>query len=146
MVNLYFEEKKLQARTLVDNEWSVWLESFFAQDVVKKTWNEAINEENAEQKMNALKNIVQVVHGEYNELLRSTMEPLETLHIECVTVIQEEYQKAKRMNSAITNNIASVHDIQKAKSELLPQNLKNVEDILYQYLKKVDAIMDKWQE
>jgi hypothetical protein len=144
MINLYFEEKKLQAKTVVDNELHpAWLESFFAKDAVKKVWNEAINEDNEEKRMNALKRIVQAVQEEYNELLNSKIEPLETLRIECLIVIQEEYQKARRMNRSITENIASVRDIQKARNELLPHSLKNVEDILYRYLQKVDTIIDK---
>jgi hypothetical protein len=101
MINLYFEEKKLQAKTIVDNElYPAWLDDFFAKDVVKKGWNEAAEVDSAK-RMETFKGFVQIVQKEYNEQLRTATDPLEKLYIESLSVIKEEYQKARVMNTVI---------------------------------------------
>src|SRR5215470_14285551 len=95
IINLYFAEKKLQAKTIVDNElYPAWSDDFFAKDIVKKAWNEAVEADSAK-RMETFKGIVQIVQKEYNELLREATDPLEKLYVETLAVIREEYQKAR---------------------------------------------------
>ncbi|MDR2728492.1 MAG: hypothetical protein LBB56_05110 [Chitinispirillales bacterium] len=145
MINLYFEEKKLQAKAVVDNElYPAWLDDFFAKDVVKKGWNEAAEADSAK-RMETFKGFVQIVQKEYGELLRAAAEPLEKLYAESLSVIKEEYHKARVMNTVIGENISSAQAVLEARSKLIPQNLKNAEDVLNQYLQKADNIINAMQ-
>jgi hypothetical protein len=146
MINNYFEEKKLHAKTIIDKKWyPLFLEDFFKKDVVKEIWDEAIKSDDSEERIEAFKDVVQVVQEKYNETLNSMIEPLEKLRIECLTTVQEEYQKAKWMNRVISENISSVHKVQEARNRLMPQNMKNIEDMMYQYMQKADNVMNEVQ-
>ena len=147
IINLYFEEKKSNAKTTIEKEWyPLFLEEFFKNEIVKEIWDDAVKIDSTEKRMKALKEIVQVIHEKYIEILNSVIEPLEKTHIECLTVIQEEYQKAKQMNRAISENIASVHNLQEARNKLIPIDIKGVENIMYQYMQKADNIMNEVQK
>ncbi|MDR0307059.1 MAG: hypothetical protein LBI42_09525 [Chitinispirillales bacterium] len=142
VINLYFVEKKLQTKTFVDNElYPAWLDDFFGKDVVKKGWNEAVEGDSAK-RMETFKGIVKIVQNEYNVLLQTAMAPLDKLHVESLEAIREEYQKARSMNRTIGENISSVHEVQEARNQLIPQKIKDAEDALHQYLQKADDIVD----
>jgi hypothetical protein len=147
IVNLYFEEKKSHAKAIIDKEWyPLFLEDFFKNNIVKEIWSEAVKTDSIEKRMEALKDLVQVVQEKYNKTLNSTIEPLEKTRIECLTAIQEEYQKAKSMNRMISENISSVHDVQEVRSKLMPQNIKNIEDVMHLYMQKADNVMNETQK
>lgn len=146
IVNKYFEEKKQYAKEIIDKQWyPVFLDEFFKNEAVKEVWEEAIASSNAEARVDALKDIVQVVKEQHDAMTNSIIQPLEQARIECLTAIQNEYEKAKLMNQTITKNISSVNDVHEMRMRLLPAEIQNAENIIYQYMEKADSILDKIQ-
>jgi len=146
IINKYFEEKKQYAKEIIDKEWyPVFLDEFFKNEVVKEVWDEAIASNDAENRMEALKEIIQVIHEKHAEMIDSILLPLEKARLECLAAIQNEYEKAKQMNRTITENISSVQEAQQMRNNLLPTEVTNVENVLFQYMEKADSILDKVQ-
>ncbi len=147
IVNKYFEEKKQYAEEIIiEKEWyPAFLNEFFKNEVVKEVWEEAVETNDVETRMEVLKEIIQVIHEERIEMHDSMIQPLEKMRIECISAIQSEYEKAKQMNRTITENISSVSEVQEMRNNLLPTEIKNIENIMFQYMEKADAILDKVQ-
>ncbi|MDR2084889.1 MAG: hypothetical protein LBP67_07835 [Bacteroidales bacterium] len=146
IVNKYFEDKKQYAEEIIEKEWyPAFLDEFFKNEVVKEVWEEAVESNDAETRMEALKEIIQVIHEKRTEIMDSMIQPLEKTRIECISAIQSEYEKAKQMNRTITENISSVNEAQEMRNNLLPTEVKNVENIMFQYMEKADTILDKVQ-
>jgi hypothetical protein len=144
IIDAYFNEKKRQAREIVDNEaYPMWQDDFFAKDEIKKEWRKAIAKDTGAQSMESLSDILGFVHKEYNAILRLATEPLEKQHDETLALIREEYQKARNMIRTIRENISSVRDVQEARERLMPKEIKNAENIFNQYLQEADAIINK---
>jgi len=142
VIDAYFNEKILQAEAIVNNKmYPEWLDDFFAKDAVKKEWGKTLSEDGA-QRMESLKAIVEIVQREYNTLRRSATEPLEKQHAESAALIREEYRKARDMARIIRENVSSVRDVKEARDKLTPQEIKDAENKLYQYMQKADAIVD----
>ena len=147
IINEYFEARKQYAREVIDNEWyPLFLENFFKMKDVKEVWEEAVSATDTKERMETLKDIVQVVQAEYNNMINSVIQPLEKDRIECLTVVQNEYQKAKLMNRTIAENISSVQEVQEIRNNLLPTELKNAEEIMHQYMQKAETILDNVQD
>jgi prophage DNA circulation protein len=146
ITNKYFEEKKINAKEIIDKVWyPLFLEEFFKNTTVQEVWEEVSVTSDNEKKMETLKEIVQVIQEKYNVMMDSTLLPLEVSRIECITAIQKEYQKAKQMSRTISENISSVNDVQELRNQFIPVDMGNIEDIMYQYMQKADGILDKVQ-
>jgi len=146
VIDVYFKEKKQQAKAIVDDKmYPEWLNDFFAKDAVKKEWGNAAMGDSA-QKMETFKAIVEIAQKEYNTLLQAAVEPLEKQHTESLALIREEYQKARNMARIIRENVSSVRDVQEARERLTPQEIMDAENKLYQYLQKADAIVDTMRD
>ena len=63
-------------------------------------------------------------------------------------LIEDEYRKTKAMNSAITNNVASVNEIQEKRKELLSKifNTDELNGKIDGALLKVDSVLNKVQK
>ena len=62
-------------------------------------------------------------------------------------MIEDEYRKARAMNSAITNNVASVNEIQEKRNELLSKivNTDEINGKIDGALLKADSVLNKVQ-
>jgi hypothetical protein len=146
VIDVYFKEKKTQAKAIVDNKmYPEWLDDFFAKDVVKKEWGKAVAEDSA-QRMETFKAIVEIVQKEYNTILQSAIEPIEQQHDNSLALIREEYRKARNTARIIRENVSSVREVQEARERLTPQEIKDAENKLYQYIQKADAIVDTMRD
>ena len=63
-------------------------------------------------------------------------------------LIEDEYRKTKAMNSAITNNVASVNEIQEKRKELISKII-NTNELNFKIdgaLQKVDSVINRIQK
>jgi len=65
-----------------------------------------------------------------------------------VVLIEDEYRKTRAMNSAITNNVASVNEIQEKRNELLSKivNRDELNGKIDEALLKADSVLNKIQK
>ena len=65
-----------------------------------------------------------------------------------IELIGDEYRKTKAMNSAITNNVASVNEIQEKRKELISKII-NTNELNFKIdgaLQKVDSVINRIQK
>jgi len=148
MVELYCSEREKRAISFLDNEWyPSYLNNLFENESVQDLWQQVINSEDKQERMSMLKLLTQVSQEDYNAQKVILREPITESRAELRKVILFEYQKAKEMNLTVTNNIASVHDVQEIRKNYLSKavDVDNIEYRLEQSIHKIDSVFNKTQ-
>ena len=146
LVNLYFEERKKTALDFLDNEWyTMYLDEFFKEQTIIDFWDETIKSEATLIRTENMKMITIVIQEEYMKKRESLLTPIQLKKEEMRIVVSEEYKKALTMNAAITNNVASVNDIQEKRKELLSDfiDTDRLENKLNTKLDQLDEMLNK---
>jgi hypothetical protein len=149
MVDLYFDERESQALEFLNNEWyPMFLDNFFKEDAVVELWEETVNSNNISDRTENVKMLTVVIQENYMEMHDSLFIPIQKMKEEMRIAITEEYRKARTMNAAITNNVASVNDIQEKRKELLSNfvDYESLENKLDEGLNQLDNILDQSQK
>jgi hypothetical protein len=149
VLNLYFEERENLALEFLNNEWyPMYLDNFFKEIKVIELWEETVNSKNMLERIENVKMLTVVIQENYMERRDSLFIPIQKANEEMRIAIAEEYKKARTMNAAITNNIASVNDIQEKRKELLSNfiDYELLENKLNEGLNQLDNILDQGQK
>ncbi len=149
MVNLYFEERESLALEFLNNEWyPMFLDNFFKEEAVVELWEETVNSKNTLERTGNVKMLTVVIQENYMGMRDSLFIPIQRMREEMRIAITEEYKKTRTMNAAITNNIASVNDIQEKRKELLLNfiDYELLENKLNEGLAQLDNIIDRSQK
>lgn len=149
IAELYCLEKEKEAISLLDNEWyPAYLNKLFDTEYVSEVWQDIVNSQNKSERMAMIKAITQISQEDYKVEKDNLMRPIIESRAELRKVILSEYQKAKDMNLTITNNIASVNDVQEVRKNYLSK-VVNIDKIDYQIEKsanKIDSVFNKTQD
>lgn len=149
MVNLYFEERESLALEFLNNEWyPMFLDNFFKEEAVVELWEETVNSKNMLERTGNVKMLTVAIQENYMGMRDSLFIPIQRMREEMRIAIMDEYKKARTMNAAITNNIASVNDIQEKRKELLLNfiDYELLENKLNEGLDQLDNIIDRSQK
>ncbi|MHB1106209.1 MAG: hypothetical protein ACYCZ2_07590 [Lutibacter sp.] len=149
MVNLYFEERESLALEFLNNEWyPMFLDNFFKEEAVVELWEETVNSKNTLERTGNVKMLTVAIQENYMGMRDSLFIPIQRMREEMRIAIMDEYKKARTMNAAITNNIASVNDIQEKRKELLLNfiDYELLENKLNEGLAQLDNIIDRSQK
>lgn len=149
MVNLYFDERENLASEFLNDKWyPMFLDNFFKEDAVIELWEETVNSKNILDRTENVKMLTVVIQENYMVMRDSLFIPIQKMKEEMRIAITEEYNKARTMNAAIINNIASVNDIQEKRKELLSNfiDYESLENKLNKGLNQLDNILDRSQK
>ena len=149
LVNLYFDRRENSALDFLNNEWyPVYLNNFLEQEAVATIWNQSLSDSKTEDRVAKMKLITQVTQEAYMQMRDSILEPLTSGRKSMIELIEDEYRKTRAMNSAITNNVASVNEIQEKRNEMLSKigNRDELNDKIDGALLKADSVLNKIQK
>ena len=149
LVNLYFDQREKSALNFLNKEWyPVYLNNFIQQETVATIWNQSLSDSKTEDRVAKMKLITQVTQEAYMQMRDSLLVPLSLSRKKMIELIGDEYRKTKAMNSAITNNVTSVNEIQEKRNELLSKivNTDELNSKIDGALLKVDSVLNKVQK
>lgn len=149
MVNLYFDERENLASEFLNDKWyPMFLDNFFKEEAVVELWEETVNSKNTLERTGNVKMLTVAIQENYMGMRDSLFIPIQRMREEMRIAIMDEYKKARTMNAAITNNIASVNDIQEKRKELLLNfiDYELLENKLNEGLAQLDNIIDRSQK
>jgi hypothetical protein len=149
IVSLYFDERENLALEFLNNEWyPMFLDNFLKEEAVVELWEDTFNSKNKIEQTENVKMLTVVIQENYMAMRDSLFVPIKKMKEEMGIAITEEYKKARAMNAAITNNIASVNDIQEKRKELLSNFIDNasLENKLNVGLAQLDYILNQSQK
>jgi len=149
LVNLYFDRREKSALDFLNNEWyPVYLNNFLEQETVVTIWNQSLSDSKTLDRVTKMKLITQVTQEAYMQMRDSILEPLTSGRKSMIELIEDEYRKTRAMNSAITNNVASVNEIQEKRNELLSKivNRDELNGKIDDALLKADSVLNKIQK
>jgi len=149
LVNLYFDQREKSALNFLNKEWyPVYLNNFIQQETVATIWNQSLSDSKTEDRVAKMKLITQVTQEAYMQMRDSLLGPLSLSRKKMIELIGDEYRKTKAMNSAITNNVASVNEIQEKRKELISKII-NTNELNFKIdgaLQKVDSVINRIQK
>jgi len=149
LVNLYFDQREKSALNFLNKEWyPVYLNNFIQQETVATIWNQSLSDSKTEDRVAKMKLITQVTQEAYMQMRDSLLVPLSLSRKKMIELIGDEYRKTKAMNSAITNNVASVNEIQEKRKELISKII-NTNELNFKIdgaLQKVDSVINRIQK
>ena len=149
LVNLYFDQREKSALNFLNKEWyPVYLNNFIQQETVATIWNQSLSDSKTEDRVAKMKLITQVTQEAYMQMRDSLLVPLSLSRKKMIELIGDEYRKTKAMNSAITNNVASVNEIQEKRKELISKVI-NTNELNFKIdgaLQKVDSVINRIQK
>ena len=148
LINLYFDQREKNALDFLNKEWyPVYLNNFLQQETVATIWNQSLSDSKTEDRVEKMKLITQVTQEAYMQMRDSILGPLSLTRKSVLEMIEDEYRKARAMNSAITNNVASVNEIQEKRNELLSKivNTDEINGKIDGALLKADSVLNKVQ-
>jgi len=149
LVNLYFDRREKSALDFLNNEWyPFYLNNFLEQETVVTIWNQSLSDSKTVDRVTKMKLITQVTQEAYMQMRDSILEPLTSGRKSMIELIEDEYRKTRAMNSAITNNVASVNEIQEKRNELLSKivNRDELNGKIDDALLKADSVLNKIQK
>lgn len=149
IVELYCSEREKRAISFLDNEWySTYLNNLFEKDYVEDIWQQIVDSQDKQERMLMIKALTQVSQEEYNAQKVILMAPITESRTELRKIILSEYQKAKDMNLTVTNNIASVHDVQEIRKNYLSKavDIDKIESQIEKSTNKIDSVFNKTQD
>lgn len=149
MINLYFDERERLALEFLNDEWyPMFLDNFFKEQPVVALWDETINSKNTLERITNVQMLTVVIQENYMNQRDSLLMPIKKMREEMRIAVTEEYQKARIMNSAITNNVASVNEIQEKQKEALSKivDYELLDKKLNEGLAKLDNMLDQSQK
>lgn len=149
MTELYCNEKEKRVITFLDEEWyPAYINNLFNEKYVKDAWQEVIDSQDVLERMSILKILTQVSMEDYNSQKSIMMGPIIESRTELRKIILAEYQKAKEMNLTVTNNIASVHDIQQVRNNFLSKavDVDKIDREIQKSVNKIDSVFNKTQD
>jgi hypothetical protein len=149
LVNLYFDRREKSALDFLNNEWyPFYLNNFLEQETVVTIWNQSLSDSKTVDRVTKMKLITQVTQEAYMQMRDSILEPLTSGRKSMIELIEDEYRKTRAMNSAITNNVASVNKIQEKRNELLSKivNRDELNGKIDDALLKADSVLNKIQK
>ena len=149
LINLYFDQREKNALDFLNKEWyPVYLNNFLQQKTIATIWNQSLSDSKTEDRVTKMKLITRVTQEAYMQMRDSILGPLTMTRKSMVVLIEDEYRKTRAMNSAITNNVASVNEIQEKRNELLSKivNRDELNGKIDEALLKADSVLNKIQK
>ncbi len=149
IINLYFDEKEKTILTFLDNQWyPAYLDMLFEEEYVQTIWEEAINSVDKRDRMEILKALTQIAQEKYIEQRNILLEPIRQGRKEMQALVISEYQKAKTMNSSITNNISQIQQIQEERTKYLSKivDIEKIDVKMQESLLKIDSLFQSTQQ
>lgn len=148
ILNLYFNDKRQKSVDYLDNKWyPAFINELYKQEYVSTIWQEAINAKDINKRTEVLKAITLISLEEYNKQRKLLIDPIDECQSEMLTLVKEEYQKAKRMNLAVTQNISLVQQIQEKQNKYLSGivNTEKIDQQMEQSVARVDSAFSRIQ-
>lgn len=146
LLNNYFEQRKLDALTFLDDKWYPnYLNNLFKEQVIIDTWEKIVETTDLEEKIEIMEMLTTVIQEEYMAKRQDLLEPIEKYESEVGTAIREQYTKTKNMNATITSNVLSASDVQAKQKEYLSKvvDVDNINEKVNTSISKLDAILKK---
>lgn len=149
IINLYFDEKEQTVLTFLENKWyPTYLDMLFEEEYIKTIWEEAINSLDKKDRMEILKALTQIAQEKYIEQRNILLAPIQQGRKEMQTLVINEYQKAKTMNSSITNNISQIQQIQEERTKYLSKivDVEKIDIKMQESLSRIDSLFQSTQQ
>lgn len=149
IIDSYFNEKENNIIIFLNTTWyPAYLEMLFAEEYINSMWEEAVNTQNKDERMEILKALTQVAQERYMRQKDSLILPLQQARKDMQTLIINEYQKAKTMNSSITNNISQIQQIQEERKKYMSKiiDMDKIDVKMQKSLGKVDSLFQNVQK
>ncbi len=149
MVTLYFDEKEKLAIEFLENEWyPMFLDKFYEKETITAFHEETLKLTDPLKRKENIEMLTTVIQENYMAERDSLITPIQKAKKEMTALVREEYNKARVMNAAITNNIASVNDIQEKRKELLSNivDYESLENQLNERLAQLDDLLEQGQK
>lgn len=149
IIDSYFNEKENNIITFLNIKWyPAYLEMLFEEEYIKSIWEEAINTQNKDERMDILKALTQVTQERYMKQKDSLILPLQQARKNMQKLIINEYQKAKTMNLSITNNISQIQQIQEERKKYMSKiiDIDKIDIKMQESLGKVDSLFQNVQK
>lgn len=149
LIDVYFGEKEREIIDFLDNEWyPLYLDNFFNDSDVEEVWEEIINSPDKDKRITDLQMVVSVIQSEYSAQRESLLGPLEETRRELLKVVQNEYQKARTMNDAVLNNVASANEVQEVRNAYLAKSVdvSFIESTIGTYFDKANSILTTFKK
>ena len=120
----------------------------FEEEYVQTIWEEAINSVDKKDRMEILKALTQIAQEKYIEQRNILLEPIRQGRKEMQALVISEYQKAKTMNSSITNNISQIQQIQEERTRYLSKivDVEKIDVKMQESLLKIDSLFQSTQQ
>lgn len=138
---LYAEKEKNVAR-YVDEEWyPYWLEQFFSNPVTESVWDEAVRTDSMEYRMEIVQALTKICMDEYKSYKDSLLSQIQAERDSVTALCEEQYDKALRMNTAITRNVKSAAGVNEKYESLLGKvvDVEKMDSLVQSSLDRIDG-------
>ena len=140
-----YKEKEKNVTDYVDNIWfPQYLEEYFQKPIIQEAWNEAVNTDSLEYRLELIENLTQICMEEYKTYKESLLSPIYAEKDTILRNFNEQYDLALKMNSIITRNVKSASDLQSEYKSYLNKivSTEKLDSITQSSLDKIDKQFD----
>lgn len=140
-----YKEKEKNVTDYVDNIWfPQYLEKYFQKTIIQEAWNEAVNTDSLEYRLELIQTLTQICMEEYKTYKESLLSPIYAEKDTILRNFNEQYDLALKMNSIITKNVKSASDLQSEYKSYLNKivSTEKLDSITQSSLDKIDKQFD----
>lgn len=140
-----YKEKEKNVTDYVDNIWfPQYLEEYFQKPIIQEAWNEAVNTDSLEYRLELIQTLTQICMEEYKTYKESLLSPIYAEKDTILRNFNEQYDLALKMNSIITRNVKSASDLQSEYKSYLNKivSTEKLDSITQSSLDKIDKQFD----
>ena len=140
-----YKEKEKNVTDYVDNIWfPQYLEEYFQKPIIQEAWNEAVNTDSLEYRLELIQTLTQICMEEYKTYKKSLLSPIYAEKDTILRNFNEQYDLALKMNSIITRNVKSASDLQSEYKSYLNKivSTEKLDSITQSSLDKIDKQFD----
>lgn len=140
-----YKEKEKNITDYVDNVWfPQYLEEYFQKPIIQEAWNEAVNTDSLEYRLELIQTLTQICMEEYKTYKESLLSPIYAEKDTILRNFNEQYDLALKMNSIITRNVKSASDLQSEYKSYLNKivSTEKLDSITQSSLDKIDKQFD----
>lgn len=142
---MLYKEKEKNITDYVDNVWfPQYLEEYFQKPIIQEAWNEAVNTDSLEYRLELIQTLTQICMEEYKTYKESLLSPIYAEKDTILRNFNEQYDLALKMNSIITRNVKSASDLQSEYKSYLNKivSTEKLDSITQSSLDKIDKQFD----
>lgn len=140
-----YKEKEKNITDYVDNVWfPQYLEEYFQKPIIQEAWNEAVNTDSLEYRLELIQTLTQICMEEYKTYKESLLSPIYAEKDTILRNFNEQYDLALKMISIITRNVKSASDLQSEYKSYLNKivSTEKLDSITQSSLDKIDKQFD----